>query len=125
MALPRGRLAAIELRGGTLSGDRLFALRTLADSLLAMFCPSIPRLLGDPVWADSDLDVELLVPVPLTGGIAVLEPTETAQELSPPSPPLALLGRLSKPGERDEFTIKAPAGSKYEVRLEAWGLGSA
>ena len=36
-----------------------------------------------------------------------------------------LLGRLSKPGERDEFTIKAPPGSKYEVRIEAWGLGSA
>ena len=77
MALPRGQLAAIELRGGTLSGDRLFALRTPADPLLAMYCPRIPaRLLGDPAWADSDLDVELLAPVPLTSGIAVLEPTE-------------------------------------------------
>ncbi len=126
MTLPRGQLAAIELRGGTLSDDRLFALRTPADPLLPMFCPRIPaRLLGDPAWADSDLDVELLVPVPLFSGIAVLEPTEPAQGLAPLSPPLALLGRLSKPGERDEFTIKAPSASKYEVRIEAWGLGSA
>jgi hypothetical protein len=126
MVLPRGQLAAIELRGGTLSDDRLFALRTPADPLLAMFYPSIPaRLLGDPAWADSDLDVELPAPVPLANGIAVLEPTEPAQGLAPLSPPLAILGRLSKPGERDEFTIKAPPGSKYEVRMEAWGLGSA
>jgi hypothetical protein len=126
MVLPRGQLAAIELRGGTLSDDRLFALRTPADPLLAMFYPSIPaRLLGDPAWADSDLEVELPAPVPLASGIAVLEPTEPAQGLAPLSPPLALLGRLSKPGERDEFTLKAPPGSKYEVRMEAWGLGSA
>ena len=38
---------------------------------------------------------------------------------------MTILGRLSKPGERDEFTIKAPPGSKHEVRVEAWGLGSA
>jgi hypothetical protein len=126
MVLPRGQLAAIELRGGTLSDDRLFALRTPADPLLVMCYPSIPaRLLGDPAWADSELDVELPAPVPLFTGIAVLEPTEPAQKLSPLTPPLALLGRLSKPGERDEFTIKAPPGSKYEVRMEAWGLGSA
>jgi hypothetical protein len=126
MALPRAHLAAIELRGGTLSDDRLFALRTPADPLLAMYCPSIPaRQLGDPAWADSDLDVELLAPVPLTSGIAVQEPTEPVQKLSPLSPPVAILGRLSKPGERDEFTIKAPPGTKYEIRMEAWGLGSA
>ena len=38
---------------------------------------------------------------------------------------MTILGRLSKAGERDEFTIKAPPGSKHEVRVEAWGLGSA
>jgi hypothetical protein len=38
---------------------------------------------------------------------------------------VTVLGRLSKNGERDEFAITAPAGSKYEVRVEAFGLGSA
>ena len=40
-------------------------------------------------------------------------------------PPVTIVGRLSKAGERDEFTIAAPPGSKHEVRVEAWGLGSA
>lgn len=126
MGLPRGQIAAIELRGGTLSGDRLFALRTPSDPLLATFAPSIPaRLLGDPAWADSELDVELPTPIPMTDGVAVLEPADPAQKLPPLPPPWTILGRLSQPGERDEFTIKAPPGSKYEVRVEAWGLGSA
>src|SRR5579883_2337172 len=48
MAMPRGQSAAVELRGGTLSGDRIFALRTPADPLPAMFWPTIPaRLLGE------------------------------------------------------------------------------
>ena len=46
-------------------------------------------------------------------------------ELPPLSPPVTILGRLSKAGERDEFTITAPPGSKHKVRVEAWGLGSA
>ena len=50
--------------GGTLSDDRLFAVRTPSDPLLAMFYPTIPaRLLGDPAWANSGLDVELPAPV--------------------------------------------------------------
>ena len=64
LSLPRGQNTALELRGGTLSDDRLFALRTPSDPVLSMFYPSIPaRLLGDPAWADSDLDVELPTPV--------------------------------------------------------------
>src|SRR5262249_37128192 len=37
LSLPRGHNAAIELRGGTLSADRLFALRTPSDAEIAMF----------------------------------------------------------------------------------------
>ena len=126
LSLPRGQNTAVELRGGTLSGDRLFALRTPSDPLLSMFYPTIPaRLLGDPTWADSDLDVELPTPVVLVTAVAVYEPADPAQKLPPLSPPVTILGRLSKPGERDEFTITAPAGSKHEIRVEAWGLGSA
>ena len=66
LSLPRGQNTALELRGGTLSGDRLFALRTPSDPMLSMFYPTIPaRLLGDPTWANSDLDVELPTPVVL------------------------------------------------------------
>ena len=125
LSLPRGQNVALELRGGTLSGDRLFALRTQRDPMLAMFCPKIPaRLLGDPAWADSLLDVELPAPVLLDDGQAVYEPADQAQKLPPLSSPITILGRLSKLGEHDEFTITAPPGSKHEVRVEAWGLGS-
>ena len=82
-------------------------------------------MLGDPAWADSDLDVELPTPVLLGTAVAVYEPADPAQKLPPLSPPVTILGRLSKAGERDEFTITAPPGSKHEVRVEAWGLGSA
>ena len=72
LAMPRGQNTALELRGGTLSGDRLFALRAPSDPLLAMFSPTIPaRLLGDPAWADSELDVELPTPVLLGTAAAV------------------------------------------------------
>jgi hypothetical protein len=125
LSLPRGQNVALELRGGTLTGDRLFALRTPPDPVLAMFCPRIPaRLLGDPAWADSTLDVELPAPVLLDNAPAVCEPACPAQQLPPLSPPITILGRLSKRGERDEFTITAPSGSKHEVRVQAWGLGS-
>ena len=91
-----------------------------------MFSPAIPaRLLGDPAWADSGLDVELPSPVLLGTAVAVLESADPARQLPPLSPPVTILGRLSKPGERDEFTITAPPGSQHEIRVEAWGLGSA
>ena len=123
---PRGQNTALELRGGTLSGDRLFALRTPSDPLLSMFYPTIPaRLLGDPAWAGSALDVELPAPVLLGAVVAVYEPADPAQKLPPLASPVTILGRLAKGGERDEFTITAPPGSKHEVRVEAWGLGSA
>ena len=82
-------------------------------------------MLGDPAWEDSDLDVEMPAPVSLGTAVAVHEPADPAQKLPPLSPPVTILGRLSKAGERDEFTIAAPPGSKHEVRVEAWGLGSA
>ena len=126
LALPRGQNTALELRGGNLSGDRLFALRTPSDPRLAMFNPVIPaRLLGDPAWADSPWDVELPGPVSLGSAIAVLEPADPGTKLPPLVSPVTILGRLSKPGERDEFTIMAPPGSKHEIRVESWGLGSA
>ena len=91
-----------------------------------MFSPAIPaRLLGDPAWEDSGLDVEMPTPISLGTAIAVREPADPAQKLPPLSPPVTILGRISKAGERDEFTIAAPPGSKHEVRVEAWGLGSA
>jgi hypothetical protein len=126
LSLPRGQNTALELRGGTLSGDRLFAFRTPADPRLAMFYPTIPaRSLGDPAWEDSALDVELPAPVVLGSAVAVYEPAEPAQKLPPLAPPVTILGRLSRVGERDEFTITAPPGSKHEIRVEAWGLASA
>ncbi|WP_145272532.1 COG1470 family protein [Tautonia plasticadhaerens] len=126
LALPRGQNTALELRGGTLSIDCLFALRTPSDPLCSMIYPTIPaRSLGDPAWVDSELDVELPTPVPLGSPVAILEPADPAQQLPPLSPPVTILGRLSVAGERDEFAITAPPGSKYEVRVEAWGLGSA
>jgi hypothetical protein len=126
LALPRGQNRALELRGGTLSGDRLFALRAPSDPQLAMFSPAIPaRLLGDPAWADSNLDVELPTPVLLGNAIDVQESADPAQKLPPLTSPVTILGRLSMAGERDEFTIAAPPGSKQVIRVEAWGLGSA
>jgi hypothetical protein len=125
-ALPRGENAAVELRGGTLSGPRLFALRTPADSRLAMFWPVIPaRLLGDPAWSDSSLDVELPVPLLLGGPLAVVEPDDRSVKLPPLVPPVTIVGRLATEGERDSFSITAQPGSKHEIRVEAWGLGSA
>ena len=69
--------------------------------------------------------MELPAPVLLGDAADVLEPADPAQKLPPLAPPVTILGRLSKAGERDEFTITAPPGSKHEVRVEAWGLGSA
>ena len=43
MALPRGQLAAIELRGGTLSDDRLFALQNASRPLTRDVLPLNPR----------------------------------------------------------------------------------
>src|SRR5205807_580139 len=98
LALPRGQNTAMELRGGTLSGDRLFALRTPSDPLLAMFSPTIPaRLLGDPAWADSELVVELPAPVLLGSAVAVQEPADAAEKLPPMASPVTILGRLSQP----------------------------
>ena len=126
LSLPRGQNTALELRGGTLSGERLFAVRTPSDPLLSMYQPRIPaRLLGDPIWADSELDVELPTPILLGTPLAIFEPADHALKLPPLTSPATILGRLSKAGESDEFTIKAPPGSKHEVRVEAWGLGSA
>ncbi len=126
LSLPRGQNTALELRGGTLSGERLFAVRTPSDPLLSMYQPRIPaRLLGDPIWADSELDVELPTPILLGTPLAIFEPADHALKVPPLTSPATILGRLSKAGESDEFTIKAPPGSKHEVRVEAWGLGSA
>jgi hypothetical protein len=83
------------------------------------------RLLGDPAWAECELDVELPLPVLLSDTAEVLEPADPAQKLPPLVPPVTIVGQLSKAGERDVFTIAAPPGSKHEVRVEAWGLGSA
>ena len=84
VALPRGQNTALTLRGGTLSIDGLFALRTPSDPLCSMFHPTIPaRLLGDPAWADSELEVELPAPVPLGSPVAVPEPADPAQQLPP------------------------------------------
>ena len=84
LALPRGQNAALELRGGTLSIDCLFALRTPSDPMRAMFHPSIPaRLLGDPAWADSELDLELPTPVPLGASVAVYEPADSTSGFPP------------------------------------------
>jgi hypothetical protein len=69
--------------------------------------------------------VELPSPVLLGTAAAVCEPADPAQKLPPLSPPVTILGRLSRVGERDQFTITAPPGSKHEIRVEAWGLGSA
>ncbi len=91
-----------------------------------MFYPVIPaRLLGDPAWAESELDVELPLPVLLGDTAELREPADPAQKLATLVPPVTIVGQLSKTGERDEFTIAAPPGSKHEVRVEAWGLGSA
>jgi hypothetical protein len=126
VALPRGQNTALELRGGTLSVDGLFAVRAPSDPLCSMICPRIPAaLLGDPIWAGSGLDVELPAPVPLGSPVAVCEPADPAGPLPHLTPPVTILGRLSAPGERDAFRISAPPGSQYEVRVEAWGLGSA
>jgi hypothetical protein len=126
LALQRGQSVALELRGGTLSGVRLFALQSPSEPALSVFYPKIPaRLLGDPAWADSDLDVEIPTPILLDSGLTVNEPADGMQKLPPLSPPVTVMGRLTKNGERDEFVITAPAGSKYEVRVEAFGLGSA
>jgi hypothetical protein len=126
LSVPRGQDVTLRLSGGTLSGDRLFAVRTPSDPLLATFYPRIPaRLLGDPAWADSELDLELPAPVVLGDAGDVLEPADPARKLPALSPPVTVLGRLAKAGERDEYTLAAPPGSKHEVRVEAWGLGSA
>ena len=126
LSLPRGQNVALELSGGTFSDGRLFAVRAPSDPLLAGFYPKIPaRLLGDPAWSNSELDVELPAPVLLGDAADVIEPADPAQKLPPLMPPVTILGRLSKTGERDEYTIAAPPGSKHEIRVEAWGLGSA
>ena len=126
LSVSRGQNVALELSGGTLSDGRLFAVRTPSDPLLAVFYPTIPaRLLGDPAWANSELDVELPAPVLLREAASVLEPSDPVQKLPALLPPVTILGRLSKTGERDEYTIAAPPGSKQEIRVEAWGLGSA
>lgn len=125
-ALPRGQNVAIELCGGTLSINALFALRAPSEASLTMFTPKVPaRLLGDPAWEDSELDVEFPLPVLLDESADVIEPADPSRKLPPLVPPVTVLGRLAKPGERDEFAITAPPGSKQEVRVEAWGLGSA
>ena len=101
LSLPRGQNTALELRGGTLSGDRLFALRTPSDPLLSMFirrsppgCWAIPpgRI---PTWMWSCPHRSLL-----GTAVAVYEPADPAQKLPPLSPPVTILGRLSKPGEK-------------------------
>ena len=126
ITLPRGQSVAVALRGGTLSQEGLFAVRTPSDPTTAMFYPRIPaRRLDDPAWADSELDVELPLPVPLVSALVVVEPNDPAQGLPPLSPPLTFVGRLSEPGERDELTIRGRSGSPFEARVEAFRLGSA
>lgn len=124
--LSRGQESSLELRGGTLSGDRLFRLQAPSDRLASMFSPVIPaRLLGDPAWANSPLDVEFPIPLLLNSAVTVLESVDPSEKLPPLSPPVTILGRLSQAGERDEYTITAPSGSQHEIRVEASGLGSA
>jgi hypothetical protein len=126
LSLPRGQNVAIELRGGTLSADQIFALRVPSDPSIAMLCPRIPaRLLGDVAWPNSDLDVELPLPVLLSDATDLLEPADPALKLPALAAPATILGRLSKAGERDEYTITAQPGSRLEARVEAWGIGSA
>ena len=127
LSLPRGQNTALELRGGTLSGDRLFALRTPSDPLLAMFYSHDPR----PIARRSRLGgfragrgAALAGPAGRPRSPSTSRPI-LRRSSHRSSPPVTILGRLSKAGERDEFTITAPPGSKHEVRVEAWGLGSA
>ena len=126
LALPRGQNAALETARGDLL-DRL-PLRP-ADALRPDVLDVLP-LDPRPVAGRSRLGgfrpgLGVAHAGSLGDAVAVYEPAESAPRLPAVTPPVTIMGRLSKQGERDEFTITAPSGSKYEVRVEAWGLGSA
>ena len=121
-----GETVGLELRGGTLSGVEVAALKLHATSGTDLVFPRITSaMLGTPGAGSPALDVESLGPLIVSPYLEVREPTDPSARPDRTFAPVVLNGRIDPPGDDDRFIVATKPGERLRIKVEAYELGSA
>jgi hypothetical protein len=115
-----GETVGLELRGGTLEGERVVAARLEVSAGV-----SLARLRATEPGASAGLDVESLPPVVVGSLPELREPSDPNAGPVRAAVPVVLNGRIDPAGDEDRFTLAVTPGQKLRIAVEAADRGSA